>query len=291
MLVTTAPTWAGSGATRALRRRERGENFPVAMRLLPRALSEDLHNVYAVARLIDDTGDVPRNDRTRLLHDLSSDLAGVWRHVEPRHPVLGPLARTVRRRDLPEQAFQDLVRANLQDQQVQRYRTFDDLLGYCALSANPVGRIVLAVFGVATAQREAWSDQVCTALQLLEHWQDVAEDRRLGRIYLPLDDLAEFGVQERDLDGPRAVPALRRLMAHEISRAARLLDAGAPLVADLHGWSRVAVSGYVAGGRAAVDALWRTGGDVLGHGTAARKTDTARHLAVLLAGEVRRPAR
>ena len=104
------------------------------------------------------------------------------------------MAETVRRLDLPTQPLFDLVQANRQDQVVSRYETFEDLVGYCRLSANPVGRMVLAIFGVATPQRNAWSDSTCTALQLVEHWQDVAEDALVGRVYLPLEDMRRFGV-------------------------------------------------------------------------------------------------
>jgi squalene synthase HpnC len=153
--------------------------------------------------------------------------------------------------------------ANRQDQVVSRYQTFDELLAYCTLSANPVGRIVLRVFGALTPAREVLSDQVCTALQLAEHWQDVAEDFRAGRIYLPGEDLARFGVTEEDLAAPQASPQLRGLMAFEVERARQLLDKGAPLVGNLRGAARVAVAGYVAGGRAALAAIAGAGYDVL----------------------------
>jgi phytoene/squalene synthetase len=125
---------------------------------------------------------------------------------------------------------------------------------------------------------------VCTALQLVEHWQDVAEDRRKGRVYLPKEDLAEYGVSPSDLDGTVATPALRRLMMFETERAAALLASGAPLVGMLRGWARLAVAGYLAGGRAAVDALRRSGGEVLAGTPRTRKRDVLRHLPGLLAG-------
>ncbi len=162
-----------------------------------------------------------------------------------------------------------LIDANRQDQTVSRYATFDDLLGYCRLSANPVGRIVLHIFGAATPERTRLSDLVCTALQLAEHWQDVAEDFAMGRIYLPQEDMAAFGCTEDDLGpatreaatGPTTVsrratpPRLRKLMRFETERAGRLLDEGAALTGTLRGWARLAVAGYVAGGRATLAAL------------------------------------
>jgi squalene synthase HpnC len=171
-------------------------------------------------------------------------------------PVVGVCA-------IPQQAFADLIRANRQDQVVSRYPRFSDLVGYCRLSANPVGRIVLHVFGAATPERMILSDRVCTALQLAEHWQDVAEDFRAGRIYLPAEDLERFGVAESDLAAATAGPQLRALMAFEVERARQLLDQGAPLVGNLRGSARVAVAGYVAGGRAALAAITNAGHDVL----------------------------
>lgn len=265
-----------------LAERRRAENFPVALRALPRALRADLVAVYDVARVIDDLGDEAGGDRTALLQAFRSDLATVWTTGAPEADVLRALVPTVRRRGLEREPFDRLVRANLLDQRVIRYPTFSDLLGYCELSAEPVGRIVLGVFGVRDPELERLSDRVCTALQLIEHWQDVAEDRRAGRVYLPQEDLAAHGVSEAELDAPAASPAVRGLMAFEIDRAAELLDSGAPLVGRLSGWARLAVAGYVAGGRAALDGLRRTGGDVLAVQARTRRRDVVRHAARLL---------
>jgi phytoene/squalene synthetase len=131
------------------------------------------------------------------------------------------------------------------------------------------------------------SGQVCTALQLLEHWQDVAEDRGRGRTYLPIEDRERFGVAEQALDAPRADPALRRLIAHETARAVALLDAGSVIIKRLRGAPRLAVAGYIAGGRAAADALRRSGFDPLSSTPRTRRRDVARHLAVALAGSLR----
>jgi squalene synthase HpnC len=267
---------------RALRRQQHAENFPVALRLLPRRLRTNLVAVYDVARVIDDLGDQAAGDRTALLTAFGRDLAIIWDGGQPQHPVLRRLAPVVAARGLDREPFERLVQANLVDQRVHRYATYQQLRGYCTLSADPVGRIVLALFGRVTPATTELSDRVCTALQLIEHWQDVAEDRRAGRVYLPQEDLAAFGVTETDLDGPVVSPALRRLMAFQISRAAELLDSGAPLVGLLHGWARLAVTGYVAGGRAALDALRRADGDVLAGPPRPRRRDVLRHLARLL---------
>ena len=196
----------------------------------------------------------------------------------PRLPVIRALAPAVAQCAIPAQPFLDLIQANRQDQVVTRYQTFDELLAYCRLSANPVGRIVLHVFGSATPPRERLSDQVCTALQLAEHWQDVAEDLRAGRVYLPGEDLAGHGVTEADLAAPSASPQLRGLIEFQVHRAAGLLGQGAPIVGTLRGFARAAVAGYVAGGRAALAAIAASGYDVLAATPRPRKHRVAAEL-------------
>ena len=201
---------------------------------------------------------------------------------EPLHPVLQSLAPTVRALRLPEPPFRRLIEANRRDQRVSRYATWAELRGYCALSANPVGHLVLHVFGVATFERFPASDAVCTALQLVEHCQDVAEDLARGRLYLPAEDLARFDCQERDLCAPAAGPGVRGLLRFEVGRARALLDRGAPLVRTLRGRARVAIAGFVAGGHAAADAIERRGFDVLGGAPRPRRRDLLRRLVMAL---------
>ena len=240
------------------------ENFPVALRLLPQRYRQHLAAVYAFARVTDDMGDeAPPAERLALLSEREADLGRLYDGAAPRLAVIRGLAPAVDECAIPQQPFRDLIEANRQDQAVSRYESFDALLAYCTLSANPVGRIVLRVFGAATPQREILSDRVCTALQLAEHWQDVAEDLRAGRVYLPQEDLARFGVTERDLAAPQAGPQVKALVAFEEHRARALLDKGAPLVGTLRGAARMAVAGYVAGGRAALAAIAAADHDVL----------------------------
>jgi squalene synthase HpnC len=263
---------------RQLGRREHSENFPVALKLLPAAHREALHAVYGYARTVDELGDSYTGDRTAALHAFMVDLDHIWADQEPDHQVLRRLRPIVRRHDLTADPFHRLIQANLQDQTVTRYRTFEDLLGYCGLSADPVGRMVLGVFDVHDPEIERLSDLVCTALQLVEHWQDVAEDRRAGRIYLPQVDLTTYDVAETDLDQREATAQVRELMNFETARAAKMLDEGAAIVRRLHGWARISVAGFVAGGQATVRALRRTGGDVLAQQARPTKVDTVRLL-------------
>jgi len=189
------------------------------------------------------------------------------------------MAETVRDCRVPARPLLDLIQANRQDQQVTRYPAYADLERYCELSANPVGQIVLYIFGVATPERIALSDNICTALQLAEHWQDVAEDLGNGRIYLPGEDLERFGCTEADLAAPAANEAVRQLMTFETDRASRLLDQGAPLVGTLRGSARLAVAGYLAGGRAALAAIRGQHYDVLSGTPRGRKPRLVAELA------------
>jgi squalene synthase HpnC len=264
---------------------ERVENFTVAPRLLPGALRRDLRSVYDVARTIDDLGDEATGDRTALLDEYEHDLRRAW-SAEPARPELRRLARTVRARSLSLPPFLALVAANRLDQTQPTYATWSDLRHYCTLSADPIGRIVLEVFGAATPQRCAWSDDVCTALQVLEHCQDVAEDRRRGRVYLPQDDLAGAGVAATDLEAGITAPAVRAAVSRQVDRARELLDSGRPLVRSLGGVGRWAVAGYVGGGLATVAALRRADCDVLAPAVSCRprRRDAAGHALHLAVG-------
>jgi len=241
----------------------RHENFPVASLLLPRSVRSHLLSVYGFARLVDDAGDEAQGDRLAVLDEIEADLERVW-GGRPRNPLIARLQPTVAACNLEVDPFQRLIEANRRDQVVHRYETFEDLLGYCALSANPVGELVLRIFGMATAERMRLSDKVCTALQLVEHWQDVAEDYAAGRVYLPAEDLARFGVGEPDLGLQSATPELRALVGFEVRRARALLDEGAPLARMLPRRYAFAVAGFVAGGRSALRAIEHANYDVLG---------------------------
>jgi squalene synthase HpnC len=240
------------------------ENFPVAMRILPARYRRHLMALYGFARLTDDIGDeVSPPERLRLLDELEADVRRIYDGGTPELAAIRTLAVTVADCRVPAQPLLDLIQANRQDQLVTSYDTIGDLTGYCRLSANPIGRVVLYIFGAATPAREQLSDSICTALQLAEHWQDVAEDLGKGRIYLPRADRDKFGVTEADLAAAVTGPRVRALMAYEVARASALLDEGAPLVGTLRGSARLAVAGYLAGGRAALAAITAADYDVL----------------------------
>jgi squalene synthase HpnC len=259
-----------------------GENFPVASHVLPRRTRVHLLAVYGFARLVDELGDAPLLDGpsgAQATIDESDRAAEVQRRLaaldwlegeldralrgEASHPLLVRLGSTARACGLTREPFVRLIEANRQDQRTVRYESWDELRGYCALSADPVGELVLGVLGLSTPARVALSDSICTALQLIEHCQDVAEDLARGRVYLPAEDLRRFGCDESELAAAHAGDELRRVLAFELDRARKLLDDGAPLIGELHGRSRLAVAAFMAGGRAAAQAIERAGYDVL----------------------------
>src|SRR5437764_1372411 len=202
-----------------------GENFPVAPLVLPRWARAHLMAVYGFARLGGGIGDEVQGDRLALLAWLDEEIDRAWTGT-PEHPVMRRLAVTVRQLRLSPEPFRQLVEANRRDQLVDRYETIDALMEYCALSANPVGRLVLEVLGAATPERQRWSDSVCTGLQVAEHLQDVSEDLERGRVYLPQEDLFWFGCSEEDFRSPPFGPEARALLGFEVQRARTLLDDG-----------------------------------------------------------------
>jgi len=268
-------------ATDAIAARAHGENFPVALHILSRDQRRHLLAIYRFARLTDQIGDAAGGDRLALLDDLQRQLDSAV-DGGSGHPIVQTLAPTIRECSLPIEPFHRLIEANRQDQVKHRYATYQELLGYCELSANPVGELVLHVFGTATPERLRCSDAVCTGLQLVEHWQDVAEDFAAGRIYLPSEDLAKFGCQETDLAGSTANTALRELLRFELDRARGLLDQGLPLIRSLRGRARLAVCGFVAGGRAAADAIEHASYNVLGGAPRPRRRDFLRRFVAVL---------
>jgi squalene synthase HpnC len=239
-----------------------GENFPVAPCWLPLRPREHLQAIYGFARLTDELGDEAPGERLAALDWLEDDLDRAFAG-DAEHPLMRRLATTIAACGLPREPFVRLIDANRSDQRVKSYERWSDLLDYCALSANPVGELVLHVFGVATPERIELSDAVCSALQVIEHCQDVREDLGRGRVYLPLEDLARFDCSLVDLEARGVSDGLRNVLRLEATRASALLDEGGALVGSLHGWARVAVAGYVGGGRAALSALARAEFEVL----------------------------
>ncbi len=226
------------------------ENFPLIARLLPRELRQPFFNVYAYCRWSDDLADElgDRELSIRLLGWWRGELARCWAGEDMSHPVFVALQRTAKEFDLSREPFDNLLTAFELDQRVTSYNTFDELLGYCQNSANPVGRIVLRLCRCDDERSIALSDSVCTGLQLANFWQDVARDADIGRTYLPLEDCERFGYSREDLANRVTNAAFVELMRFEVERARELLLAVRELAPRLRGRLQVVIELFGEGG-------------------------------------------
>jgi len=266
------------------------ENFSVVTWFLPKHLHQHFYNVYAYCRISDDLGDEVGNGTQSLAlldaweaelnatylsllerppRDIQQDVekleadSSARNPANPRHPVFVALRETIRECDIPRQPFADLLTAFRQDQTVKRYQSFDDVLGYCLYSANPVGHLVLYVCGYRDAERQQLSNYTCTALQLANFWQDVPVDFAKGRIYLPLEDLAKYGVSEHAIASRRATPAFLEMMKFEVTRAREWFHRGLPLAKIVDRHLAIDIELFSHGGLEILNAIERQGYDVL----------------------------
>ena len=249
------------------------ENFSVATWFLPQRLRQHFFNIYAYCRISDDLGDEVGDPEAslHLLDQWQTELDACYAG-SPRHPVFVALADTVRTFDIPKHEFADLLTAFRQDQTVTRYQSFENLLGYCRYSANPVGHLVLYVCGYRDAERQQLSDFTCTALQLANFWQDVSVDYAKGRIYLPLESLRQFRVTEDDIATQRNTPAFRDMMKFEVNRARDWFRKGLPLASMVNRELAIDIELFTRGGQEILNAIERQNFAVLGHRPVISKT-------------------
>jgi squalene synthase HpnC len=240
------------------------ENFSVVSWLLPRALRGHMYAIYAYCRGVDDLGDEAEGDRLALLDAWEADLRRCYEGA-PRDIRFVALQRTIRKFDIPLEPFLRLIEANRRDQVKTRYETFEELLDYCTYSANPVGHLVLYVFGYRDEERRRLSDATCTALQLANFWQDVSVDLEKGRVYIPEEDMRRFGYSEQQLLGRRQTREFRRLMRFEIARTRRYFREGLPLMGSVSGHLRLDLRLFTLGGLAILDEIERINYGVLKH--------------------------
>ncbi|HEY5253877.1 MAG TPA: squalene synthase HpnC [Acidobacteriaceae bacterium] len=240
------------------------ENFHVATWFLPKRLRPHFQSIYAYCRISDDLGDeVGDAQQSLALLDFWNDELDACYHGETRHPVFVALAETIRVCNIPKTPFADLLVAFRQDQTVTRYRTMQDVFGYCRNSANPVGHLVLYVCGYREAELFTLSDFTCTALQLANFWQDVREDYLRQRIYLPLEDMQRFGATEEQIRDRRFSPEFRDLMEHEVTFAQQLFEAGLPLLHRIDKEIAVDIALFSRGGQEILRAIRHQDYDVL----------------------------
>jgi len=244
------------------------ENFPVASYLLPARLRHPVEVIYAFARSADDIadeGDLPERERIEGLRIYDEALDAIAAGREPRGRLFQDLAAVIRQFSLPIELFHDLIDAFRQDVTKTRYADFAELMDYCRRSANPIGRLLLHLQQKADTQNLTRSDAICSALQLINHWQDVAIDwqkNQTGRVYLPQDELQRFGLADRDIATAIATPAWQALMRFQTGRARQLLLSGRPLVHAMSGRFAWELRMIVAGGACILDKIDAVNGDV-----------------------------
>jgi len=254
------------------------ENFPVASALLPARYRNAVLAIYRFARAADDIadeGDAAPAERHAQLARFRAALDAIERGETPAEPPFSALAAAIREHGLPLAPFRDLLSAFSQDVDVTRYTTYAALLDYCRRSANPVGRLLLALYGADDAQSRTESDAICTALQLANFWQDVAIDWRKGRVYVPLEDLARFDVDVAAIGRGVCDARWMRLMAFETARARALFDAGRGLPRKLPARAGIELRAVVAGGRRILERIDAVGGDVFARRPTLRGRDWA----------------
>ena len=253
---STPPTLAEAREYCGRLARSHYENFSVASWFLPRRLRQHFFNVYAYCRISDDLGDEVGDAAASLvLLDQWQEELDACYHGTPRHPVFVALSETVRQFDIPKHEFSDLLRAFRQDQTVNTFQTFDELLAYCRYSANPVGHLVLYLCGYRDLDRQHLSDFTCTALQLANFWQDVSVDYEKGRIYLPLEDLRQFNVTQRDIADHQNTPAFCDLMKFEVERARDWFRRGLPLIEKVDSELAIDLDLFSRGGQEILNAI------------------------------------
>lgn len=245
--------------------RKHYENFPVGSILIPRHLQPYVFAVYAFARTADDFADEPGySDAERILY-LNEWEELFLRSLESRtrHPIMWAVAETIRSKDLPVQLFQDLLSAFRQDVTVKRYNTFNEVMEYCRRSANPIGRLMLMIFGYRDSKLFRYSDAICTGLQLTNFWQDVSIDIKKNRIYFPDDDMFSYGVSELELTRNRSSRSLRNLVRFEVERTDALFKMGKPLLKYLRGRFKYEIKCVLIGGKAILRKIEKNDYDVL----------------------------
>jgi squalene synthase HpnC len=255
---------------------EHYENFPVSSILLPKRLRKPVTAIYHFARAADDIadeGDSPNEERLKQLNEFRDELARIQNNETPLTPLFQNLAAEIRQHGLPMQPFHDLLDAFSQDVVKKRYDNFADLLDYCRRSANPVGNLLLHLYEEATLVNIAYSDAICTSLQIINFWQDVAKDYAIGRIYLPLDELAQYGVSEEQIAQGITDDAWHTLMKFQVDRARAMMLSGKPLGSILTGRIGLEMRMIITGGLRILDKLESAQYDMFRHRPVLRKFD------------------
>lgn len=257
------------------------ENFPVASWALPRHLREPIQIIYQFARNADDfadEGNLSPETRLALLSQYQAELSRIAAGQIAELPLFKSLSRVIRQYALPLHYFSDLLAAFTSDVSKHRYQDFNELMGYCRLSADPVGRLLLHLFDRASPENLRYSDAICSSLQIINFLQDVSVDYTKGRIYLPQDELAEYGVKEMDIASGLVNDAWRTFYQFQLTRTAKLLAIGLPLGKNLHGRIGLEIRLIIAAGELMLKKLHSVRGDVFSHRPKLTRYDTPRLL-------------
>lgn len=252
------------------------ENFPVASVLLPARLRRPIEIIYAFARSADDfadEGDIPDSERLRLLGEYVAELDRIRAGESPRLALFQQVSEIITRHSLPIELFYDLLEAFTQDVRKKRYDNFEEVRDYCRRSANPIGRLLLHLCCAITPLNLAQSDAICSALQIINFWQDIEGDYARNRIYLPQDEMAQYGISEAMIASRTLSPAWSKLMQFQCQRARALLDSGRPLTRALGGRMGLELRFVIAGGAKILDKIDAAKGDVFRHRPVLTKWD------------------
>ena len=244
------------------------ENFPVASILMPRRLRKPIEVIYNFARMADDIadeGEMPDHERLQRLDEFRAELSRIMEETTPLTQLFINLGAVIREHKLPIQPFHDLLNAFSQDVLKKRYRDFPTLLEYCRQSANPIGFLLLHLYGEDTPQNIVYSDAICTSLQLINFWQDVAKDYTIGRIYLPQDEMEQYGVADEQIAKGIADDAWYKLMKFQVDRARAMMLSGAPLGSILTGRVGLEMRMIISGGLRILDKLEHAKFDMFNH--------------------------
>ena len=224
------------------------ENFPLWSSFYLKNLMPDLSSIYYFCRKVDDIGDLNKDSAIKELLNLEKSLLNCFKKKCNENDEFFNLMQTISKFELTIDDFQSLIQANYQDLQIKRYNSIDDLLEYCKLSANPVGSLVLKIFGDFNESNLKFSNYICTGLQLINFIQDMRRDSKLGRIYIPLDDLKKFQIYENDILENKSTLAMRQLVKMQCERSYEIINSGKPLVESLYGPKKIPISLFIQSG-------------------------------------------
>ena len=225
------------------------ENFPLWSSIYLRKFMPDFASIYFFCRTVDDLSDLKKDLAISKLQETEKLLSKCYEGKCDENNIFFELSKTIQKYDIPKKDFQNLIESNYQDLNIKKYSSFNDLINYCKLSANPVGRIVLKIFNESNSSNIKLSDEICTGLQIVNFIQDVKRDSELKRIYMPQNDLEKFGVNEDDIFKGNNSKEFREMVKFQCDRAEEILNKGKPLVNQIHGTKKIPISIFIQSGK------------------------------------------